>query len=760
MSKSLKNLTVDMTQLKRMPVADRVMLGKSSSVSDIFGNLTPSQIAELFPKYYRDTLPGIAGLMGATAGGTSSYSGGSSGGRSYGGGGSSSTSPAPTPPSLTDEILKKAGIQRPTPNAGVAKSPQEYFGPNVDVSKLPAGMRNNNPGNIKFNPDVKWAGLVGPSQNTDQGDPQAVFSSPEMGMRATAKLLMNKFHKNGFDTVNKMITSSSGWTPGNSQAAENIARTMGVGVNDTIDLNDPEVMKKLIRGLITQEHGPSSQLYSDQLIADGVRLATSEATATPELTNQNTYGGTDLNASGLVPDSATVSPNPALPFDVSKLTPELKKEYENASDSDKKLLERAITKLGYDEANKIHRQEPTATPVELAQAIDSARVEQRQAQLAGTRRLPLQPDLVNTMTYAAEKASEESGRNIKLKTFSGGQAAIGTAGPRTGSTEHDLGGASDSYYIEVMPDGTERQLHMSNPDDKKIMYRTAYYFARAGGRSVGLENSYMGDSVHLGISRNNADPVHHGDLELRQLVAQGHSEYLQDAQANGWDPRTGYKDFYQRTVIAQEQAAGNITPPADSSASAPVATQAPAAPAPSDSSAPPAATPTPASDIAQTPLVPPASSGQPTATPVEPPAKDPARLATGGVVPNSVNEDLSVTDNRTGEVLAQVSPNEKLSTTPNGLKVESAHQQVADQTMAENNVGSPVAPTPEKPKQPPAPVVGGMTSQAVDVQKIPDYLGEIAQMGTVVYSPSQARAMQQATLGNVRGHYSRGTEIG
>jgi hypothetical protein len=86
MSKSLKNLTVDMTKLQRMPLQDRVTLGKSSSVSDIFGNLTPSQIADLFPKYYRDALPGISGLMNATAGGTSHYTGGGGSGSASSGG--------------------------------------------------------------------------------------------------------------------------------------------------------------------------------------------------------------------------------------------------------------------------------------------------------------------------------------------------------------------------------------------------------------------------------------------------------------------------------------------------------------------------------------------------------------------------------------------------------------------------------------------------------------------------------------------------
>ncbi len=165
---------------------------------------------------------------------------------------------------------------------GPAVSPQAAFGDGVDVARLPAGMRNNNPGNIKY---VGQRNALGPSKNTDQGDPQAVYASPEDGMRALVDLARRKW-EGGRRTVSDLIARSGGWTPGNHAAAANIARTAGVGAHDRIDLSDDETMRRFVRGLITQEHGPASRLYSDDLIRRAIRpreqAPAQEAKAAPE----------------------------------------------------------------------------------------------------------------------------------------------------------------------------------------------------------------------------------------------------------------------------------------------------------------------------------------------------------------------------------------------------------------------------------------------------------------------------------------------
>lgn len=141
-----------------------------------------------------------------------------------------------------------------------------------DVSSLPAGMRNNNPGNIKYVAGLhsRYEGVVGPSRNTDQGDPQAVFASPEAGMRA-AYLLARRKYDGGRVSAAQLIAGNGGWTPGNMAAATNIARMAGVGVNDDLGLNDPSRAARFMRALVNQEHGEApGRAYSDQMIADAV----------------------------------------------------------------------------------------------------------------------------------------------------------------------------------------------------------------------------------------------------------------------------------------------------------------------------------------------------------------------------------------------------------------------------------------------------------------------------------------------------------
>lgn len=146
------------------------------------------------------------------------------------------------------------------------KKEQPVASPNAG-KKLPAGMRNNNPGNIKF---VGQRDAVGPSKNTDQGDPQAVYATPEQGMKAMYNLLRRKY-AGGKTTPREMIAGDRGWTPGNLQAAKNVAKSAGIGLDDDINFGDPASAAKFMRGLVRQEHGPASDAYSDDLIMASIQ---------------------------------------------------------------------------------------------------------------------------------------------------------------------------------------------------------------------------------------------------------------------------------------------------------------------------------------------------------------------------------------------------------------------------------------------------------------------------------------------------------
>ena len=136
-------------------------------------------------------------------------------------------------------------------------------------ANAPAGMRNNNPLNIKWYKDAPYEGLVGPSANTDQGDPQMVFKTPEAGWNAAYSLL-NKKYGSGMTTPNQIIAGQGGWTPGNKQAALNVAKSAGIGPDDDIGFSDPAKAQKFMRALVQQEQGGAASAYPDTMIASAI----------------------------------------------------------------------------------------------------------------------------------------------------------------------------------------------------------------------------------------------------------------------------------------------------------------------------------------------------------------------------------------------------------------------------------------------------------------------------------------------------------
>lgn len=132
----------------------------------------------------------------------------------------------------------------------------------------PRGIRNANPGNIDRT-NERWQGMA-----TDQsGDPRfVVFSAPVWGLRALAKVLLSYQRKYGLNTPAKIIGR---WAPPSENDtgayARQVARALGVGVDDAVDLQDPCTLSKIVPAIVQHENG--QQPYPDDLIAEAVRLA-------------------------------------------------------------------------------------------------------------------------------------------------------------------------------------------------------------------------------------------------------------------------------------------------------------------------------------------------------------------------------------------------------------------------------------------------------------------------------------------------------
>jgi len=113
----------------------------------------------------------------------------------------------------------------------------------------PRGVRNNNPGNIDFNPRNAWQGQLGIEVNVAK--PRfARFDQAENGIRALGKLLLNYRGKDGMPGVGR---------PGIDTPLEFISRWAPSSENNTLAY------------AIVHENGGNP--YKSEVIDEGIRRA-------------------------------------------------------------------------------------------------------------------------------------------------------------------------------------------------------------------------------------------------------------------------------------------------------------------------------------------------------------------------------------------------------------------------------------------------------------------------------------------------------
>lgn len=123
----------------------------------------------------------------------------------------------------------------------------------------PRGIRNNNPGNIRWGDD--WQGLFPEYQRTDKSFCQ--FKTPEYGIRAMIIILRNYQRKYGLNTVAKII---SRWAPPNENDTQayigSVAKSVGVTPEQKIDVTDSRIMIPLLQAIIQHENGQQPYAFS------------------------------------------------------------------------------------------------------------------------------------------------------------------------------------------------------------------------------------------------------------------------------------------------------------------------------------------------------------------------------------------------------------------------------------------------------------------------------------------------------------------
>lgn len=132
------------------------------------------------------------------------------------------------------------------------------------------GIRNNNPGNIDYNPTNNWQGQLAVDKTIEPRFCR--FDSPENGIRALGKLLQTYQSKYGLSTVEAIINRWAPSTENNTKAyVRSVEQSIGSIPGATITLKDPRTLGLFIKAIIRHEN--ANYEYPDTVLSEGVRRA-------------------------------------------------------------------------------------------------------------------------------------------------------------------------------------------------------------------------------------------------------------------------------------------------------------------------------------------------------------------------------------------------------------------------------------------------------------------------------------------------------
>jgi hypothetical protein len=120
------------------------------------------------------------------------------------------------------------------------------------------GIRNHNAGNIRSLSSDTWEGQVG-----NDGD-FAIFESPEYGLRAMGRVLVNYGRIHGLNTISGII---SRWAPDSENNTEayidSVSDALGWWSWLPLDLENPDTLRDLMKAIVKHENGV--QPYSEEI---------------------------------------------------------------------------------------------------------------------------------------------------------------------------------------------------------------------------------------------------------------------------------------------------------------------------------------------------------------------------------------------------------------------------------------------------------------------------------------------------------------
>ena len=133
------------------------------------------------------------------------------------------------------------------------------------TEKLPRGIRNKNPGNIKLG--TNWDGLA-----AEQTDPTfCIFNEAVMGIRALQRILLTYRFTHKKATIDEIIYR---WAPPSENSTDKYVEFVCKKLNKEKDVrlnNSMEDYLPLVKAIIQMENG--MQPYDDELLVEGMYKA-------------------------------------------------------------------------------------------------------------------------------------------------------------------------------------------------------------------------------------------------------------------------------------------------------------------------------------------------------------------------------------------------------------------------------------------------------------------------------------------------------
>ena len=133
------------------------------------------------------------------------------------------------------------------------------------TEKLPRGIRNKNPGNIKLG--TNWDGLA-----AEQTDPTfCIFDEAVMGIRALQRILLTYRFTHKKATIDEIIYR---WAPPSENSTDKYVEFVCKKLDKEKDIrlnNSMEDYLPLVKAIIQMENG--MQPYDDELLVEGMYKA-------------------------------------------------------------------------------------------------------------------------------------------------------------------------------------------------------------------------------------------------------------------------------------------------------------------------------------------------------------------------------------------------------------------------------------------------------------------------------------------------------